>query len=166
MIADSTTLVDLLDSEARFGYIDKGKFYGFKLHEAVSQQGLPLRAAVSSANRHDLIRLIFQGLIWDLKANYVLADAGIDRKENLNSQNHQRQAPIAANPRRKDKTKTKPRQKKLLRAKRYRAKQFNSHIKVNLLKSCYLYPKDIAKEASMVFATLIGIMLRRLGLNF
>jgi len=133
--------VDLLDSEARFGYIDKGKFYGFKLHEAVSQQGLPLRAAVSSANLHDLIRLIFQGLIWDLKANYVLADAGIDRKENLNSQNHQRQAPIAANPRRKGKPKTKHHQSQLLRSKRYLANKSNSHFKVNMLRAAIFGPK-------------------------
>lgn len=53
VIVDSTPLVDLYDMEARWGHTGRGKFRGFKLHTAVNQLGLPLRALVTPGNRYD-----------------------------------------------------------------------------------------------------------------
>src|ERR1035437_10341571 len=75
LIVDSTPLVDLYDMEAGWGHTSRGKFRGFKLHAAVNQLGLPLRAVVTSGNRYDSPFL--PKLIEDLEADYVLADAGI-----------------------------------------------------------------------------------------
>ncbi len=74
VIVDSTPLVDLYDMEARWGRADKGKFRGFKLHVAVNQLGLPLRALVTPGNCYDSPFL--PKLIEDLEADFVLADAG------------------------------------------------------------------------------------------
>jgi hypothetical protein len=85
LVVDSTLFVDLLDGQAIFGYTSRGKFRGFKLHSAVNQLGLPLRAVVSNANQYD--STYFSELIWDLKANYVLVGASIDCKEVVKQQN-------------------------------------------------------------------------------
>ena len=53
VVVDSTPLVDLYDMEAEWGYTSRGKFRGFKLHAAVNQQGLPLRAIVTPGNKFD-----------------------------------------------------------------------------------------------------------------
>ena len=87
LIVDSTPLVDLYDMEAGWGHTSRGKFRGFKLHAAVNQLGLPLRALVTPGNRYDSPFL--PGLIEDLEADYVLADAGYDSKTNdSSSQGH------------------------------------------------------------------------------
>ena len=80
LIVDSTPLVDLYDMEAGWGHTSRGKFRGFKLHSAVNQLGLPLRAVVTPGNRYDSPFL--PRLIEDLEADYVLADAGYDSKTN------------------------------------------------------------------------------------
>ena len=51
VVVDSTPLVDLYDMEAEWGHTSRGKFRGFKLHAAVNQLGLPLRAIVTPGNR-------------------------------------------------------------------------------------------------------------------
>ena len=81
LIADSTPLIDLYDIEAKSGFTSRGRFKGFKLHSVVNQLGLPLRAIVAPGNRFDSIFL--PKLIEDLKAQYVLADAGYDSLENI-----------------------------------------------------------------------------------
>ena len=81
LIADSTSLVDLYDLEARWGYNSRGKFRGFKLHVVVNQLGLPLKAVVTPGNRYDSPFL--PRLIEDLEADYVLVDAGYDSKRNV-----------------------------------------------------------------------------------
>src|SRR5665811_618370 len=86
LIADSTPLVDLYDMEARWGHTSRGKFRGFKLHAIVNQLGLPLRAIVTPGNRYDSPFL--PGLIEDLEADYVLADAGYDSKANASAEGH------------------------------------------------------------------------------
>jgi hypothetical protein len=58
VIVDSTPLVDLYDMEAIWGHTGRGKFRGFKLHAAVNQLGLPLRALVTPATV--MIRRFFQ----------------------------------------------------------------------------------------------------------
>jgi hypothetical protein len=39
--------------EAEWDFTGKVPFRGFKLHAAVNQLGLPLKAVVTPANRHD-----------------------------------------------------------------------------------------------------------------
>jgi hypothetical protein len=73
-VVDSTPLEDLYDMEAEWGHTSLGKFRGFKLHAAVNQLGLPLRALVTPGNKYD--GPFLPRLIEDLEANYVLADAG------------------------------------------------------------------------------------------
>src|SRR3990170_3729456 len=99
LIVDSTPLVDLYDMEAGWGHTSRGKFRGFKLHTAVNQLGLPLRAVVTPGNRYDSPFL--PGLIDDLEADYVLADAGYDSKTNNKAVKAIDAEPvIASNPRR------------------------------------------------------------------
>jgi len=157
LVVDSTPLVDLLDYEARFGYTSRGKFRGFKLHAAVNQQGLPLRAIITTANHYDAPYL--PDLIWDLKAQYLLADAGYDSKANVKAAKTIAATPVIAKNMRNNKQHLKVRKVKhvkLLRAKRYVVEQFNGHLKANLLKGCYLWPKGLAKKSAMVYAALIS----------
>ena len=81
VVVDSTPLVDLYDMEAEWGYTSRGKFRGFKLHAAVNQSGLPLRAIVTAGNRFD--GPFLPKLIEDLEADYVLADVSLLFKEEL-----------------------------------------------------------------------------------
>lgn len=81
MIADSTPLEGLYDLEAEWGFTRKGPFKGFKLHAVVNQLGLPLKAKVTPANRHD--SPLLPSLLDDLGAEYVLADAGYDFRSNI-----------------------------------------------------------------------------------
>jgi hypothetical protein len=67
VVVDSTPLVDLYDMEAEWGHTGRGKFRGFKLHAAVNQLGLPLRALVTPGNRYDSPFL--PKLIEDLEAD-------------------------------------------------------------------------------------------------
>jgi transposase len=153
IIVDSTPLVDLYDMEARWGHTSRGKFRGFKLHAAVNQLGLPLRAIVTPGNRYDSPFL--PKLILDLEADYVLADAGYDSKTNKTAvQGIDAKAVIASNPRRGKQKKIK--HATLLKTRRYVVEQFNGHIKSNVLKQCWVRPKGLVKKASMVIAGLIS----------
>jgi transposase len=153
LIVDSTPLVDLYDMEAGWGHTSRGKFRGFKLHTAVNQQGLPLRALVTPGNRYDSPFL--PKLIEDLEADYVLADAGYDSKTNNKAVKAIDAEPvIASNPRRGKRKKIK--HKILLKTKRYVVEQFNGHLKENVLKQCWLWPRGLVKKAAMVMAGLIS----------
>jgi transposase len=153
LIVDSTPLVDLYDMEARWGHTSRGKFRGFKLHAAVNQLGLPLRAIVTPGNRYDSPFL--PGLIDDLEADYVLADAGYDSKTNREAARTIDAEPvIAVNPRRGKRKKIK--YAKLLKTWRYVVEQFNGHIKANVLKGCWVRPKGLVEKAAMVMAGLIS----------
>jgi len=152
LIVDSTPLVDLYDMEAGWGHTSRGKFRGFKLHAAVNQLGLPLRAVVTSGNRYDSSFL--PGLIEDLEADYVLADAGYDSKTNKEAAKDIDAKPvIAVNPRRGKRKKIK--YASLLKAKRYVVEQFNGHFKANVLRGCWVRPRGLVKKAAMVMAGLI-----------
>jgi transposase len=152
VIVDSTPLVDLYDMEAGWGHTGRGKFRGFKLHAAVNQLGLPLRATVTSGNRYDSPFL--PGLIKDLEADYVLADAGYDSKANASAVRAIDAEPvIASNPRRGKCKKIK--YSKLLKSRRYVVEQFNGHLKANVLRGCYVRPRGLVKKAAMVLAGLI-----------
>ncbi len=153
LIVDSTPLVDLYDMEAGWGHTSRGKFRGFKLHAAVNQLGLPLRAVVTPGNRYDSPFL--PKLILDLEADYVLADAGYDSKANYRAVKDIDAEPvIASNPRRGKRKKIKHAQ--LLKTRRYVVEQFNGHIKANVLKQCWIRPRGLVKKAAMVMAALIS----------
>jgi hypothetical protein len=153
LIIDSTPLLDLYDMEAGWGHTSRGKFRGFKLHAAVNQEGLPLRAVITSGNRYDSPFL--PGLIEDLEADYVLADAGYDSKANVRAvKSIDAQPVIASNPRRGKRKKI--RYAELLKARRYVVEQFNGHLKANVLRECWVRPKGLVKKAAMVTAGLIS----------
>jgi transposase len=153
LIVDSTPLVDLYDMEAGWGHTSRGKFRGFKLHAAVNQLGLPLRAVVTPGNRYDSPFL--PKLIEDLEADYVLADAGYDSKSNYRAVKDIDAEPvIASNPRRGKRKKIK--HVNLLKTRRYVVEQFNGHIKANVLKQCWIRPRGLVKKAAMVMAALIS----------
>ncbi len=153
LIVDSTPLVDLYDMEAGWGHTSRGKFRGFKLHAAVNQLGLPLRAVVTPGNRYDSPFL--PGLIEDLEAEYVLADAGYDSKTNKRAAKGIEAEPvIAPNPRRGKRKRIK--HARLLETKRYVVEQFNGHLKANVLRNCWVRPKGLVKKAAIVMAGLIS----------
>jgi len=153
IIVDSTPLVDLYDMEARWGHTGRGKFRGFKLHAAVNQLGLPLRALVTPGNCYDSPFL--PKLIEDLEADYVLADAGYCSKGNIKAVRDMGAVPfIADNPRKKGKNR-KIEPSELLKRKRYVVEQFNGHLKGNVLGDCWVRPKGLVKKAAMVTAGLI-----------
>ncbi len=153
LIVDSTPLLDLYDMEAGWGHTSRGKFRGFKLHTAVNQMGLPLRAVVTPGNRYDSPFL--PGLIEDLEADYVLADAGYDSKTNKRAAKGIEAEPvIASNPRRGKRKSIK--HSKLLKTKRYVVEQFNGHLKANVLRNCWMRPRGLVKKAAMVMAGLIS----------
>ena len=153
VIVDSTPLVDLYDMEARWGHTGRGKFRGFKLHAAVNQLGLPLRALVTPGNSYD--GPFLPKLIEDLEADYVLADAGYCSKRNIKAVRDMGAEPVIAdNPRKKGKSR-KIESSELLKKKRYVVEQFNGHIKDNVLDECWVWPKGLVKKAAMVMAGLI-----------
>jgi len=112
-----------------------------------------LKAVITSGNRYD--SLFLPGLLEDLEADYVLADAGYDSKTNDRAVRVIDAEPvIASNPRRGKRKKIK--HVKLLKAKRYVVEQFNGHLKANVLKECWMRPKGLLKKAAMVTAGLIS----------
>jgi transposase len=139
--------------EAGWGHTSRGKFRGFKLHAVVNQLGLPLRAIVTAGNRYD--GPFLPRLIEDLEADFVLADAGYNSKQNTNAVLDIAAIPVIAdNPRRKGRSR-KNEPSGLLVAKRYLVEQFNGHIKANVLKECWVRPRGLLKKTSMVMAGLI-----------
>lgn len=154
VVVDSSPLVDLYDMEADWGYTSRGKFRGFKLHAAVNQLGLPLRALVTPGNRYD--GPFLPKLIEDLEADYVLGDAAYDSKRNKIAVKSIDAVPVfACNPRRGRRRRVK--HGELLRTKRYVVEQFNGHVKDNVLDDCWVRPKGIAKKTAMVMAGLASI---------
>lgn len=152
-VIDSTPLVDLYDMEARWGHTSRGKFRGFKLHAAVNQFGLPLRAIVTTGNRFDGPYL--PKLIEDIEADYVLADGAYHSKANFSAIRAINAVPVIAdNPRKKGKN-CKAEMDVLLRTNRYVVEQFNGLIKDNVLSECWLWPRGLVKKTSMVLAGLI-----------
>ena len=152
-VVDSTPLVDLYDMEARWGHTSRGKFRGFKLHAAVNQLGLPLRALVTPGNRFD--GPFLPRLIEDLEADYVLADGAYCSKLNFKAVRAINAVPVIAdNPRKKGK-RCKIEVDMLLKTKRYVVEQFNGLIKGNVLDECWLWPRGLVKKTSMVLAGLI-----------
>lgn len=157
LIVDSTPLKDMHDPEAKWGWTSRGPVKGFKLHVAVNQLGLPLRAIVSQGNRFDSIFL--PELIDDLEAQYVLADAGYDSLENIAAVKAIGAVPvIAVNPRRKGKE-GKVSNAVFFGGRRWPVEQFNGHCKDNVLRRCWVRPRGLLRKSSMVLAGLISVNL-------
>ena len=155
LIVDSTPLKDMHDKEAKWGFTCRGPIKGFKLHVAVNQLGLPLKAIVTPGNRFDSIFL--PELIEDLEAQYVLADAGYHSLKNLAAVKAMGAVPlIAVNPRRKGKE-GKMSNSMFFGGRRYPVEQLNGHCKSNVLRSCWVRPRGLLKKSSMVMAGLISI---------
>jgi transposase len=131
-----------------------------RLHAAVNQLGLPLRALVTPGNCYDSPFL--PKLIEDLEADYVLADAGYNSKQNIKAVKDIGAVPVIAdNPRKKGKSR-KIECSELLRGKRYVIEQFNGHVKDNVLDECWVRPRGLVKKASMVTAGLISYIAEAL----
>jgi IS5 family transposase len=113
-----------------------------------------LKAVITPGNRYD--SPLLPGLLEDLEADYVLADAGYDSKRNLNAVRAIGAEPvIASNPRKGKRKKVK--YAVLLKTKRYVVvEQFNGYLKENVLKECWLWPRGLVKKAAMVMAGLIS----------
>jgi hypothetical protein len=155
LIADSTPLVDLYDMEAKWGFSSRGPFKGFKLHVAVNQAGIPLKAIVTSGNRFDAVFL--PALIEDLEAKFVLADAGYHSLANIKAVKAIGAVPIiAVNPRRKGKA-GKVSNAEFFGGMRYPVEQFNCHVKHNVLRGCWSRPRGLLKKSAMVFAGMICV---------
>jgi len=155
LIVDSTPLKDMYDMEAKWGFTSRGPVKGFKLSIAVNQLGLPLRAIVTSANRFD--SPILPKLIEDLEADYVLADAGYHSLKNLQAVKDMGAIPIiAVNPRRQGKI-GKVSNAVFFGGRRWPVEQFNGHIKANVLRGCWVWPRGLLKKTAMVMAALISI---------
>jgi len=155
LIVDSTPLKDMHDLEAKWGFTSRGPVKGFKLHVAVNQLGLPLKAIVTPGNRFDSIFL--PKLIEDLEADYVLADAGYHSLKNIEAVKNMGAVPvIAVNPRRQGKE-GKVSNAVFFGGRRWPVEQFNGHCKVNVLRCCWVRPKGLVKKTAMVLAALISI---------
>jgi IS5 family transposase len=155
LIVDSTPLKDMYDLEAKWGFTSRGPVKGFKLHVAVNQLGLPLKALITPANRFDSIFL--PQLIQDIETQYVLADAGYHSLKNLQVVKDMGAIPmIAVNPRRQGK-KGKVSNAVFFGGRRWPVEQLNGHCKANVLRGCWVRPRGLLKKSSMVFAGLISI---------
>jgi len=154
LVVDSTPLEDRRDPEAEWGYTSRGPFKGFKLHVAVNQEGLPLKALVTPGNRYDSPFL--PKLIQGLTPERVVADAGYDSKENREAvKKAGATAVIPNNPRRKGRQGLRSR---LKMGGQYLVEQFNSLIKDQILNGCWKRVKGLAKKAGQVYAGLIGLL--------
>jgi len=153
LVVDSTPLEDKCDPEAMWGYTSRGPFKGFKLHVAVNQEGLPVKALVTHGNRYDSPFL--PSLIQDLTPSLVVADAGYDSKENRESVREAGAEPvIAENSRRKGRGKS----NLLFRGKQYLVEQFHDLSKNQILQGCWRRGKGLRRKASQVYAGLIGLL--------
>ncbi|MDI6825975.1 MAG: transposase [Candidatus Aenigmarchaeota archaeon] len=151
LIVDSTPLEDD-DPDARVGFYSRGPFKGFKTHSSINQAGIPLRAEVTTGNRHDcplLPKLL-------VKSVQTLGDSGYDSKSNRKAiRSIGSKSIIAKNRRRSKKRRWVP---KILKKKRYIVEQFNSLLK-EVLRECWKRFRGLEKKASVVYSALISILL-------
>jgi transposase len=151
LIADSTPLEDN-DPSGKVGFYSRGAFKGFKVHLSVNQQGLPLKAILTTGNKHDspfLPELL-------VPCSLILADAGYDSENNRKTCRKIGAKPIIAkNKRRSKKRRWIP---KILKKKRYLVEQFNAIIK-NAMDKCWQKVKGFHRKTSVVFASLSAILL-------
>ncbi len=152
LVADSTPLVDEEDPDAKVGFNSRGAFKGFKTHLSVNHLGLPLKAILTTGNKHDspfLPELLVSGKL-------ALADAGYDSEANRKACREKGAKPVIAKNRRN--TKKRRWTPKILKKKRYIVEQFNSIIK-NSMDKCWQKVRGIIRKTSVVFASLSAILL-------
>ncbi len=152
LVADSTPLVDEEDPDAKVGFNSRGAFKGFKTHLSVNWLGLPLKAILTTGNKHDspfLPELL-------VPCELALADAGYDSETNRKACRKIKAKPIIAkNRRRSRKRHWTP---EILKKKRYIVEQFNSIIK-NSMNKTWQKVRGIIRKASVVFASLSAILI-------
>jgi transposase len=154
LVVDSTPLEDRRDPEAEWGYTSRGPFKGFKLHVAVNQEGLPLKALVTPGNRYDSPFL--PALIYGLTPSLIVADAGYDSRENREAVRKVGAEPvIVENPRRRGRNKT----SFLSRGKQYLVEQFHDLFKNQMLQDCWKRGKGLKRKAGQVYAALTGLLV-------
>jgi len=153
LVADSTPLEDERDPDARWGFYSRGPFKGFKVHVSVDQLGLPQKALVTPANRHDSPFL--PELISGQKPKHVIGDAGYDSKCNRKACRDIGAKPcIATNPRRSGRRRYTP---SLCKRYHYIVEQFNSRLK-EMLQGCWQRFKGLARKATVVYSALIAML--------
>jgi transposase len=154
LVVDSTPLEDRRDPEAEWGYTSRGPFKGFKLHVAVNQEGLPLKALMTPGNRYDSPFL--PDLIQGLTPSLVVADAGYDSKENREAVKEAGAEPvIASNPRRKGRQK----HRLFSKGKQYLVEQFHDLFKNQILQGCWKRGEGLRRKTGQVYAALTGLLV-------
>ena len=106
---------------------------------------------VTTGNRYD--SPLLPKLLEDLEADYVLADSGYYSLRNIKFVLAMSAQPvIVINPRQG--TQRKVVHGELLREKRYLVEQFNGHVKDNVLKECWFWPRGLVKKAGWLWLDL------------
>ncbi len=152
LIIDSTPLVDGEDPDAKVGFYSRGAFKGFKTHLSVNQLGLPLKAILTTGNKHDspfLLELLVSGKL-------ALADAGYDSEANRKACREKGVKPVIAKNRRRSKKRLWT--PKILKKKRYIVEQFNAIIK-KAMDKCWQKIRGVKRKTSAVFASLSAILI-------
>lgn len=152
LIVDSTPLEDSKDPDSKWGKSSRGWFKGFKAHLAVNQDGMPLKARITTGNRYDSPFL--PELIKGLNPERVLADAGYDSKENRKTCREKGAEPhIARNPRNSGEEYE---LSQVLKQKRSVVELFNSRLK-ELLRESWQGFKGLAKKTTIIYTALIAM---------
>lgn len=152
-ILDSTPIEDDEDVEAMTGYSSKGEFIGFKLHASCDEFCVPLRAEFTTANVHD-----------SQKAHELLAptprvggDSAYDFKELKISVLEQGSiGTFVHNPRREGKEAKKP-TPKILKKVRICVEQFNSIVKLEVMKEYWTKIKGYVKKATFALTAVLAL---------
>lgn len=156
VIFDSAPIPDKKDPDAKKGVNSRGFFEGFKIHAAVNQLGMPLRAMFSTGNRHDspFLRRLIKGLkrMW-----FGLGDSGYDSKLNRRAINTNGGiALIDDNPRN---TGIKKRRPFLLKTMRFIVEQTFSNLKESVLAKKWYRYKGFDRKATFVLSGLIAMQV-------
>jgi transposase len=149
LAVDSTPLVD---EGGKCGYNSRGPFVGFKLHLAVNQLGLPLKAIFGYGNENDspyLPKLL-------VGANVVLADKGYCAESNRQACRDNGSTPMIAFNKRREKAKYW--QPPILFRKRYIIEQFNAIVK-GAMNKCWQKVKGFTRKKAVVFASLNALLV-------
>jgi len=156
VIFDSAPIPDEKDSDAKTGFNSRGPFIGFKIHLAVNQFGMPLKAIFSTGNRHDspFLRPLLKGL---KKMWFGLGDSGYDSKPNRKAINSK--GGIALIDYNMRNSKTKPKRPWLLKVMRFIVEETNSNLKESVLQRKWTRVKGFDRKASLLFCGVIAMQV-------
>lgn len=159
-IVDSTPLEDPKDPDAKKGKTSKGWFVGFKVHIGINQLKIPLKAVLTTGNRHD--SPILPELL--VGCDYLLGDCGYDSKDNRRMVMKIGGIPlIDRNPRNSGKRHKRP---KLLKKFRYLVEQVNSLLKIEVLKGYWTKVQGFMRKATLVYSAIIAIQVMAIDALF